>query len=194
MKIKTVLINHFDSFIWNIKNWLEKGDFEVDIISYSELNQTFYKNFDFIKNYQLILLSPGPKSPIDYPLTLKIVDKYSGIIPIFGICLGMQLLLYKHGVLVKPITPPYHGKKTDINIIGGDFFKNISQCSIARYHSLGTSIIPDCYSISAKTDDNIIMAIEDKKNRVMAVQFHPESFLTEKSDIMRDNLYEWVMK
>ncbi len=194
MKIKTILINHFDSFIWNIKNWLEKGDFEVDIISYNELKQKIYVDFNFIKNYQLILLSPGPKSPIDYPLTLKIIDIYSGITPIFGICLGMQQLLYKHGVLVKPITPPFHGKKTEINIIGGSFFKNISQCFVARYHSLGTSSTPLCFSISAKTSDNLVMAIEDEKNRIVAVQFHPESFLTEKNSIMRDNLYNWVIK
>jgi anthranilate synthase component 2 len=178
------LIDHYDSFTYNIKSWLEYSGFTVSVHNYCE--------YIFNGSCDLLLLSPGPKSPKDYPETLDLIDIATNKVPIFGICLGMQMLIYGSGGKIRKISPPVHGKSSQINIDEHKMFIGLTnKIEVARYHSLA-AIDVGPFNAIARTDDNILMAIADEKLRLYGVQFHPESFLTKDKEQLGHNLYHLV--
>lgn len=187
MKIKTLIIDHYDSFTYNIKSWLEKGNFEVKVVYFDD-----FELINIINSFDLILFSPGPGNPNDYPKSLELIEKYKKTKTIFGICLGLQMMLTNDNIKISPFYPPVHGKQSIITTNNKSIFENIPQMKVARYHSLGSFVCGENYEITAKIDNGLIMGIEHKIYKIAGVQFHPESFLTEKSDILLNNLEKWV--
>ncbi len=175
---KAIIIDHHDSFTWNIKNWLSQS-FDVQIIDCAEINAHTNLTAD------LVVLSPGPKSPNDYPDTLNYLKSLPTHQRVLGICLGMQMMTVVSGGVVKPYSPPLHGKSSAL------ITQNIkmNHLNVARYHSLMCSV-SDVYQTIAESEKNIPMIIKHKQKNWLGYQFHPESFLTENSEVYLDFIFE----
>ena len=175
------IIDHQDSFTWNVVHQFSKFD-EVYCSNYFEINK---KKID---KCTTIVLSPGPGSPKDYPLTSKIYKKYKGNKKIIGICLGYQQILFNEKGKIIQQKNIYHGYQSKVKVTNeSKLFNNSKIFKVGRYHSLklfepfksnDIKISMRC----AKT--NIPMGIEDLKNNVYGFQFHPESFLTENGNFI----------
>ena len=175
------IIDHQDSFTWNVVHQFSKFD-EVYCSNYFEINK---KKID---KCTTIVLSPGPGSPKDYPLTSKIYKKYKGNKKIIGICLGYQQILFNEKGKIIQQKNIYHGYQSKVKVTNeSKLFNNSKTFKVGRYHSLklfepfksnDIKISMRC----AKT--NIPMGIEDLKNNVYGFQFHPESFLTENGNFI----------
>lgn len=171
---KSLLIDHYDSFSWNVKAWLAQY-FNVQVISYSNI-----QNID-PSLYKLIVLSPGPKHPKDYSETLKFLTAVRAEQAVLGICLGMQCMAYHSHNSVRSYEQPFHGKTSQIKLKFMD--GSIHEFTIARYHSLKCHIVNE-FDILAKVEPNLPMIIKHKTKNWLGFQFHPESFLTSSPDLL----------
>ena len=175
------IIDHQDSFTWNVVHQFSMFD-EVYCSNYFEINQKK------INESNIIVLSPGPGSPKDYPTTSKIYKKYKGNKKIIGICLGYQQILHNEGGKIVQQRKIYHGFQSKIKVTKeSKLFKKNKLFNVGRYHSL--KLYEPYKSNNLKitmrcSKSNIPMAIEDIKNNIYGFQFHPESFLTENGKII----------
>ena len=189
--MKALLIDHHDSFTFNLRHWLLAIATSVDIINHDTiLNQTF-TDFDFI------VLSPGPKSPQDYPHILNWLKQKYFEKPIFGVCLGMQQMAICGGGTIEKYASPKHGKKSNLQIQFHDQtnLDELSGLQVARYHSLkcnGLTEFKTLAFIEEPDHSQVPMWIEHKNNKWMGWQFHPESFLTEKPNLFQQQLKTWI--
>ena len=170
------IIDHLDSFTWNIVHQFSIFD-KVYCTNYFEINKKKLERSD------VIVLSPGPGSPKDYPLTSKIYKQYKGKKKIIGICLGYQQILFSEKGKIIQQKNIYHGYQSKVRVTKeSTLFKKNKIFKVGRYHSLKLyePFNSDNIKITMRClKSNIPMAIEDKKNSVYGLQFHPESFLTE---------------
>ncbi|MDA3898891.1 MAG: aminodeoxychorismate/anthranilate synthase component II [Spirochaetes bacterium] len=170
------MIDNYDSFTYNIVNYLKKCGEEVHIFS----NDAEFRLIDFSR-YNGIVLSPGPSTPDKSGITLDVLKTVTDI-PILGICLGMQAIGLSFGATVAHATKTMHGKVDSVKQSGSVLFKDIPETfNVVRYHSLAVmrKDFPDTLSITAATADNEVMALEHVSRPVYGVQFHPESYLSE---------------
>ena len=175
------IIDHQDSFTWNVVHQFSMFD-EVYCSNYFEINK---KKID---KCTTIVLSPGPGSPKDYPLTSKIYKKYKGNKKIIGICLGYQQILFNEKGKIIQQKNIYHGYQSKVKVTNeSKLFNNNKTFKVGRYHSLKLfePFKSNDIKISMRCDKtNIPMGIEDLKNKVYGFQFHPESFLTENGNFI----------
>lgn len=172
-----LIIDNYDSFTYNIVQYIKMLGINPIVIKNDEITLDEIKNLDFKR----IILSPGWGNPDNSGVSMEVIDFYKDTKPILGVCLGMQCIAKYYGCDIVPAPEPYHGKNSDI-YYDDDFilFKGFKQCfSATRYHSLIISNISDKIKVTAKTKDNIPMAIQVKDKPIFGVQFHPESILTE---------------
>lgn len=168
------MIDNFDSFTFNLVDYLEQLQCEVKVYR----NNVDPAIIDDVKP-DLIMISPGPSVPKNAGNLMKMIDLSHQRYPIFGVCLGLEALVEFFGGSLK-LTTPVHGKSSPIHHDGKTIFTGIDQDFLAgRYHSLVTDRLPDCFDISANCE-NLIMAIRHKTLPIEGVQFHPESVLTMK--------------
>ena len=152
------LIDHQDSFTWNVVHQLKKFD-KVICSNYFEINKELLKKSD------IIVLSPGPGSPKDYPLTSKIYKKYKGKKKILGICLGYQQILFNENGIIGQQKNIYHGYQSKVKVTkDSSIFKRNQVFKVGRYHSL--KLHEPFNSLYLKISmrckvTNIPMAIED---------------------------------
>ncbi len=175
------IIDHQDSFTWNVVHQFSKFD-KIHCSNYFEINKQILDMSD------TIVLSPGPGSPKNYPLTSKIYKKYKGKKKIIGICLGYEQILFNEkGIIVKQKNI-FHGYQSKVKVSKeSKIFKSDKVFKVGRYHSL--KLYEPYKSNDIKISmrcikSNIPMAIEDVKNNVYGFQFHPESFLTENGNFI----------
>lgn len=180
IKQNAVIIDHNDSFTENVRAWL-LPDFDVDIIHFQRI--PYFQ----IADYDLILISPGPKSPQDYPETQQFLKSLPDSKPVLGICLGMQMMYHLTEADIQPYAPPVHGKATTMNCTHFEF----NNTQIARYHSLRVPSNHPEFIVNG-TSDHLPMWIQHKTKKWMGFQFHPESFLTEKSNQFRTFIKGWI--
>jgi anthranilate synthase component II len=177
-----ILIDNYDSFTFNLYHYLiECSDrYDKDDIMVTR-NDKITKNEIKELDPEAIILSPGPCTPKEAGICIDIVNEFKGKIPILGICLGHQTRGQAFGgKIIK--TEPMHGKISQIYHDNIGIFKDIpSPFKSTRYHSLiiENNSIPDCLNITAKTEDNIIMAVQHKEFDIYGLQFHPESIASE---------------
>ena len=170
------IIDHEDSFTWNVVHQFSKFD-KVYCTNYFDIDKKK------INKSNVIVLSAGPGSPKDYPLTSKIYKKYKGKKKIIGICLGYQQILFNEKGKIVQQKNIFHGYQSKIKVTKeSKIFKKNKSFNVGRYHSL--KLFEPYKSINVKISmrcvkTDIPMAIEDIKNNVYGFQFHPESFLTE---------------
>lgn len=183
--MRFLLIDHFDSFTHNVASWLrEDSSIEIEIKVYGEDFQT--------NQFDLIILSPGPKSPKDYPQSLKLLEKNLNT-PILGICLGLQMMVEQEGGMISPYSPPLHGKTSKLMIPPGtSLISSLEGIQVARYHSLRVETLPESFELLGLSTDKTPLAIKHKDYPWLGLQFHPESFLTEKADELRRIIVKWV--
>ena len=175
-----LLIDHDDSFIENIKFWLQP-EFKVFVINHVEI-----ASFD-TKNYDLIVFSPGPKAPRDYPHSLKLMTTLKQ--PVLGICLGFQMMTEASGDQVETYSPPQHGKTSLLKAQGA--FDNLA---VGRYHSLRCKLSDNFEVLATSRDDDCVMWAEHKTKKYIGFQFHPESFLTESSELYKKYILDWMLQ
>ena len=133
-----------------------------------------------IERYEGIVISPGPKNPSEAGVSLKIIDKFKGRIPILGICLGHQCIGQYFGASIIKGERPVHGKVSLISHNNEGIFKGVKNpLNVTRYHSLVVNNDSEELIVTAKTYDNVIMGIKHKQYDIFGVQFHPEAELTE---------------
>ena len=175
------IIDHQDSFTWNVVHQFAKFD-KVICSNYYEVNNKLLDKSD------VIVFSPGPGSPKDYPMSSKIYKKYKGKKKIIGICLGYQMILHNEGGKIVQQKKIYHGFQSKIKVNSqSKIFKNNQNFKVGRYHSLKLRepFNSDSIRITMRCSlTNIPMGLEDDRNKIYGFQFHPESFLTENGNIL----------
>tara|TARA_B100001175_G_C19423402_1_gene597287 strand:- start:119 stop:676 length:558 start_codon:yes stop_codon:yes gene_type:complete len=175
------IIDHLDSFTWNVVHQFAKFD-SVYCSNYFDINK---KKLDKSK---IIVLSPGPGSPKNYPLTSQIYNNYKGKKKIIGICLGYQQILFSENGRIVQQKNIFHGYQSKVKVTkDSSLFKKNKIFKVGRYHSL--KLYEPYKSNTIKitmrcAKSNIAMAFEDTKNHVYGFQFHPESFLTENGNFI----------
>lgn len=171
-----LMIDNYDSFVYNLVRYFKEIDEEVEVFRNDKIN---IDKIDITK-YEGIVISPGPKNPSEAGVSLKIIDKFKGKIPILGICLGHQCIGQYFGASITKGEKPVHGKVSSISHNNKGIFKDIkSPLNVTRYHSLVVNNDSKELIVTAKTDDNVIMGIKHKVYDIFGVQFHPEAELTE---------------
>lgn len=178
---KILLVDHQDSFVHTLANYLRQTGAEV-----VTLRAGF--SIDEIKsiNPDLIVLSPGPGCPADFNVANTIDMALQEKIPLFGVCLGLQGIVEYFGGKLDQLNYPMHGKPSTVKVYGGKLLQNLPKEFIAgRYHSLHANpeTFPRVLLCTATTEDNVIMAIEHRELPIWAVQFHPESILSLQEDV-----------
>jgi para-aminobenzoate synthetase component II len=172
-----LVIDNYDSFTYNLVQYLgELGEHvEVrrnDAVTLDEIESTIRP--------ERIVISPGPGTPDDAGITLKLIERFAGRIPILGVCLGHQAIGQAFGGKVVRAQILMHGKSSEIFHDGKTIFAGLeNRFKAGRYHSLivERDSLPPALEISAHTDE-IIMGLRHKEMKVEGVQFHPESILT----------------
>jgi anthranilate synthase/aminodeoxychorismate synthase-like glutamine amidotransferase len=172
-----LIIDNFDSFTYNLVQYLGElgADMQVfrnNAITISEIEQLRPKK---------IVISPGPCTPKEAGISVELIRRFAGKIPILGVCLGHQSIGEAFGGRV--VRAPYlmHGKVSEIHHDGKGIYKGLDNPFVAtRYHSLiiERESLPECLAVTAWTKDNIIMGVRHKSQQVFGVQFHPESIMT----------------
>ncbi len=173
----TLVIDNYDSFTYNLINLVAQNNPNFIVVRNDKISIEEIETL----NPQAILISPGPKRPIDAGLSLSVIKKFCDKIPIFGVCLGHQAIGEIFGGKISYAKKIMHGKVSQIFHDEKTIFKNLENPFIAtRYHSLAIdeNFFPKDLEISARSDDGEIMAIRHKKFNIEGVQFHPESILT----------------
>ena len=136
------------------------------------------------------MLSPGPCTPNEAGVSLEVVNRFKGEIPILGVCLGHQTIGQAFGGKIIHAKTLMHGKTSHIHHTNQGVFKDLKNPFIAtRYHSLVIErrTLPDCLEVTAWTDDEEIMGVRHKTLPIEGVQFHPESVLTEHGHDLLNN-------
>jgi anthranilate synthase component 2 len=188
--MKVLIIDNYDSFTYNLVHLVQSIlNKKVDVIRNDKLD------LEAIDQYDKIILSPGPGIPDEAGMLKEIIRKYASTKSILGVCLGLQAIAEVFGAQLINLSEVYHGLATEIQIIKEDrLFKNASKYFLGgRYHSwiVSKENFPDCLEITAIDSENNIMALSHKTYNVKAVQFHPESVLTENGDqIIRNWLFQ----
>ena len=173
-----LMIDNYDSFTFNLVQYLGELGQEVEVVRNDELT------VDAIAALQPshIVISPGPCTPNEAGISLSLIHRFAGRIPILGVCLGHQAIGAAFGGQVVRAKQVMHGKTSPIHHTGIGVFRGLPDPFTAiRYHSLAVEreTLPDCLEVTAWTDDGEIMGLRHRELRVEGVQFHPESILTE---------------
>ena len=175
--MKILLIDNYDSFTYNLVHYLECFNVEVDVVFNDKIP------FNNIKNYNKVVLSPGPGLPLQSGDLLKFISKFHTQIPMLGVCLGFQALVEFFGGEIYNQQEVKHGvtETCFFNTKSKLFSKTANQFNIGLYHSWAANPkqFPNCLNITAKTKQNTIMAFEHNTLPICGVQFHPESIMTE---------------
>ena len=173
-----LMIDNYDSFTYNLVQYLSEIGQEVkvyrnDKITIEEVNKL---------NPKYIVISPGPCTPNEAGISLELINSFKGKVPILGVCLGHQSIGQAFGGKIIHAQTIMHGKTSQIFHENTGVFNGIkTPFTATRYHSLviDKKSLPDCFDITAWTDDNEIMGIKHKDLPIEGVQFHPESILSE---------------
>lgn len=174
--MKIVIIDNYDSFVYNLSHLLKELGAEVTV----KRNDQF--KLEELEEFDKILLSPGPGIPEEAGLLLDVIRTYAGKKPILGVCLGEQAIGEVYGGKLTNLDEVFHGIQSTINLTTPDYlFKGLpSQIQVGRYHSwvVDQNGLPDCLEVTAVSQEGYIMALRHKTLDVRGVQFHPESVLT----------------
>lgn len=174
---KILVVDNHDSFVFNIVQYLNEIGAITTVVTNSEISPDFAKNFDGV------LISPGPGAPESAGVSVEVV-KYCAEknIPLLGICLGLQVIGIVFGAKVSGAPELIHGRTSVIDHCGEDVFKELpNNFSATRYHSLALeeASITDSMRITARSSDGTIMGVQIKGSKISGVQFHPEAVLSE---------------
>jgi para-aminobenzoate synthetase component II len=186
--VTVLLIDNYDSFAHNLARYLRELDRPVEVVrndarSLLEIAQLAPSH---------IVISPGPCDPNRAGISLEVVRRFAGEVPILGVCLGHQCIGQAFGGRVVRAERVMHGKTSQLRHAGRGLFSGIpSPLRVTRYHSLTVerASLPVDLEITAETEDGVIMALAHRDLPIVGVQFHPEAVLTEHGhDLLRNFL------
>ena len=184
-----LIIDNYDSFTYNLVHYFEQLSQEVRVFYHDTLT---IANIERLSPSHLIL-SPGPKGPLDAGISLDVIQHFYQTRPILGICLGHQCLAYAFGAKIILAPDIVHGKTSAIDHNKQGLFQGIpTPFQATRYHSLAVDCasLPDCFSIDAWANETI-MAISHRQYPLFGLQFHPEAILTEHGLTLLDNFLNY---
>ena len=184
-----LLLDNYDSFTYNLAQYL--GQMGQDL----EIRRNDQVTLDEIQDLrpERIVISPGPCTPKEAGISVPLIQRFAGKIPILGVCLGHQAIGAAFGGRVIRAQKIMHGKTSEIQHDGKTIFWDLpQQFGATRYHSLivERKSLPGTLEISAETADGTIMGLRHRKLRVEGVQFHPESILTSAGFRLLENFLE----
>ncbi|HVG29633.1 MAG TPA: aminodeoxychorismate/anthranilate synthase component II [Pyrinomonadaceae bacterium] len=181
------VLDNYDSFTYNLVQYLGELGAEPVVRRNDEVT---VEEIERELRPAKILISPGPGTPRDAGVTLEVVRRFAGRVPVLGVCLGHQAIGEAFGGRVVRAPAPVHGKPAEVGHDGRTVFTGLPQrFNVGRYHSLivERESLPACLEVSAETSDGIIMGLRHRELAIEGVQFHPESVLTESGKHLREN-------
>ena len=184
-----VLIDNYDSFTFNLFHYLGGLGAEVAV----HRNDKITPDAVLAADPDAIVLSPGPCTPKDAGVCIDLIHKAALTIPMMGVCLGHQAIGEAFGGSVVRAPTPVHGKLSEVTHQGRGVFRGINgPFKATRYHSLviERASLPPALSVTAETDDRLVMAISHERLPVHGVQFHPESIASEHGHLILKNFLE----
>lgn len=185
-----ILIDNYDSFTYNIVQYLEELGVEPKIFENDKVTIDELKSLDF----DSIIISPGAGNPDTAGISMAVIQEFYKTKKILGICLGHQCIAKFFGANIVKSQNPTHGKTSKIFVCeNSKLFKNLSKnFDVTRYHSLEVekSSMPSSLKITAETQDGTIMALEHDALPIYGVQFHPEAILTQYGHELLRNFIE----
>lgn len=182
-----LVIDNYDSFTYNLVQYLGELGADMKIFRNDEVT---IEAIETELKPEKILISPGPGTPDNAGITLKVIEKFAETLPILGVCLGHQAIGQHFGGKVIRAPEPVHGKPVEVRHDGKTIFEGLTTTfNAGRYHSLivERESLPDSLEISAESPDGLIMGLRHKTLKVEGVQFHPESILTEQGKNLLQN-------
>ena len=183
--MKILVIDNYDSFTYNLVYILRKISSEVDVYRNDKISP------EKCLDYDAIVLSPGPGIPKDSGNLTAIIATCAGKTPMFGVCLGHQAIAEYLGGRLRMLDKVYHGVQSRITLSdnSSELFRNVTQSFLAgRYHSWDVANEgSNNFDIIAIAEDKSIMAIQNLKQKLFGIQFHPESILTPDGEIIIQN-------
>ncbi len=175
--MKLLVIDNYDSFTYNLVQYVRKH-----LCGVMEVKRNDAIAVEACKNYDKILLSPGPGIPSEAGIMKSIIEQYGSSKSILGVCLGMQGIAEVYGSSLLNLEKVHHGVSTTLSVTSNDplFNKIPDQTEVGRYHSwaVDEKSLGKDLEVIAKSHDDCVMAIRHKTFDVRGVQFHPESVLT----------------
>lgn len=174
-----LIIDNYDSFTYNLVQYLGELGAEMRVVMNDEIS---VDAIDIELRPERILISPGPGTPDQAGISLEVIQRFEGRVPILGVCLGHQAIGQHFGGCVVRAPEPVHGKPVVIHHDGRTIFTGLPNGFAAgRYHSLivDGNGLPENLEISARSPDGLIMGLRHREKKIEGVQFHPESILTE---------------
>jgi len=172
-----IMIDNYDSFTYNLVHYLRQLQASVKVIRNDTVSVDELISF----NPSGIVISPGPGRPESAGISVEVVKRFTGKIPILGVCLGHQSIAVALGGSIVQAGHIMHGKTSMIAADGKTLYCGIdSPFAAMRYHSLAVSRqdLPKCFEVSSWADDGEIMGIRHKEHATEGIQFHPESIMT----------------
>ena len=188
-----LLLDNYDSFTYNLKQYLLELNQKVDVFRNDEISLEKIEKL----NPSHIIISPGPGRPENAGISVDVIKKFSGKIPILGVCLGHQAIGYAYGGKIIPAKKLMHGKISRISHSDIGIFAGIpNNFEATRYHSLviERESIPDILEITAESPDGDIMGVRHKNHLTEGIQVHPESILTTEGKNILINFLEYTYK
>ena len=179
MTTRVLFVDNFDSFTYNLVEYVSQHDVEVEVL----LNTASIEEVRAAEP-DAIVVSPGPGHPRndrDVGVSTAVLREVSPEVPTLGVCLGLEAAVYAYGGSVGRAPEPVHGKAVPVDHDGRGVFEGIEQgFQGGRYHSLVALEVPDCFEVSATTgdEDALVMGVRHRDHPIECVQFHPESVLT----------------
>ena len=184
-----LMIDNFDSFTYNLVQYMGELGADLRVFRNNKITVNEIKKLKPEK----IVVSPGPCTPNEAGISVDVIKAFSGKVPVLGVCLGHQSVGQAFGGKIVRAPKLVHGKTSQIHHDGSTIFDGLSNPFTAtRYHSLivERSTLPDCFEVSAWTDDEIIMGVRHREHPTEGVQFHPESILTDEGKKLLKNFLD----
>lgn len=191
--VKVLFIDNFDSFTYNLVDEFAKRGCETRVYRASTpLDELARCAEEF--GPDLLVISPGPGSPEAAGVSPAALDHFKGQLPIFGVCLGHQVIVRQFGGTVGHAPCVMHGKPSRLTHTGGGVFDGLENpLQAGRYHSLCGTQLPDCLEVTAEFE-GIVMGVRHRELPIYGVQFHPESILTPTGGKIIENMLRIAKK
>ena len=186
-----LLIDNYDSFTYNLYQYIGTFNDDIKVVRNDKITIEEIEKM----NPERIVISPGPKSPKEAGICLDVIKKFAPAIPILGICLGHQCIGEAFGATIDHAKKIFHGKQSLVTHTGTSVFTGIdSPVKVARYHSLAVKeeTLPEELIVTARSEDNEIMAMEHREYPIFGLQFHPESVMTPQGLQMIENFINYA--
>jgi len=184
-----LLIDNYDSFTFNLYQYLAELGVDIRV---ARNDATTLEAIDAMAP-EWIVISPGPGTPRQAGISVEVIQRFAGAVPILGVCLGHQCVGEAFGATVDGAGEIVHGKVSEIHHDGKGVYPGLpNPFPATRYHSLAVrrDSVPPCLEVTAWTESGLVMGLRHREHRVEGVQFHPESIMTPAGKSLLRNFLE----